>query len=179
MNIQVVDSDDTIVWNACKKGKFTVKSVYDALTVSHTGTYYKRIWKGKIPEKIKIFLWLLANDTVLTRENLKKRNWQGDPSCVFCDSLKTTSHLSFQCPVAKVIWIIVAKCFGAPNIPTNLEQCWLWCEKWFPYGKKFHHLGVAAICWAQWKCRNKVVFENKVVKSPLEIICHTCAFMVY
>jgi hypothetical protein len=55
MNIQVVDSDDTIVWNACKKGKFTVKSVYDALTVSHTGTYYKRIWKGKIPEKIKIF----------------------------------------------------------------------------------------------------------------------------
>jgi hypothetical protein len=77
-----------------------------------------------------------------------------------------------------VIWIIVAKCFGASNIPTYLEQCWLWCEKWFPYGKKFHPLRVAAICWALWKCRNKVVFENKVVKSPLEIICHACVFMV-
>jgi len=85
----------------------------------------------------------------------------------------------FQCPVAKIIWVVVAKCFGAPNVPTNLEQCWLWCEKWFPFGKKFHPWGVATVCWALWKCRNKVVFEKKVVKNPLEIICHACALMIY
>ena len=61
----------------------------------------------------------------------------------------------------------------------NLEQCWLWCEKWFPFGKKFHPWGVAAICWAIWKCRNKVAFEGKALKNPLEIICHACALMIY
>lgn len=45
--------------------------------------------------KIKIFLWLLANDAILTKENLRKRNWQGDPRCVFCDSIVTVFHLFF------------------------------------------------------------------------------------
>ena len=95
MNFQLIDRDDTILWVLGKKGRFTVKSVYDALTSSTTGVYHKRIWKGKIPEKIKIFLWLLANDAIFTRENLRKRKWQGDPSCVFCDSIGTVSHLFF------------------------------------------------------------------------------------
>lgn len=72
-----------------------VKFVYDALTSSSSGIYHKRIWKGKIPEKIKIFLWLLTNDVVLSRDNLRRRKWQGDPSCVFCNSVETASHLFF------------------------------------------------------------------------------------
>ena len=103
--------------------------MYDALTSSSTGSYHKRIWKGEIPEKIKIFLWLIANDAILTRDNLRKRKLQGDPRCVFCDFIETVSHLFFQCPVAKIIWVVVAKCFDASNVPINLEQCWLWCEK--------------------------------------------------
>ena len=103
----------------------------------------------------------------------------GDPNCVFCDCVETTAHLFFQCPVAKVIWSIVAKCFGATNVPSNLEQCWQWCERWFPFGKQFHPWGVAAICWAIWKSRNKACFEQKLINSPLEIICHACALMIY
>ena len=82
--------------------------------------------------------------------------------------------------MAKVIWGVVAKCFGAHNIPMNLQQCWLWCDKWLPVGKKYHLWGIAAICWAIWKCRNKAVFDKKkLIKNPLEIICHTCALMSY
>jgi hypothetical protein len=77
--------------------------------------------KGKIPAKIKNFLCLMTNEAILTKENLRKRKWQGDPSCVFCSCVETTSHLFFQCPVAKVIWSIVAKCFGATNIPKDLQ----------------------------------------------------------
>jgi len=93
MNFQLIDRDDTILWVLGKKGRFTVESVYVALTSSSAGIYHKRIWKGKIPEKIKIFLWLMANDAILTKDNLSKTNWQGDPSCVFCDSVETISHL--------------------------------------------------------------------------------------
>lgn len=30
-----------------------------------------------------------------------------------------------------------------------------------------------------WKCRNKACFDKKLIKNPLEIICHTCALMKY
>jgi hypothetical protein len=153
--------DDSVVWLLGKKGKFTVKSVYNALTSSSNGVYYKKIWRGKIPEKIKIFLWLISNGAILTRDNLVKRNRQGDPSCVFCDNEETISHLFFQCPVARAIWLVVAKCFGASNIPTNFQQCWIWCDKWLPFGEKYHPWGIAAICWAIWKCRNRAVLTKK------------------
>lgn len=121
----------------------------------------------------------MANDAVLTRENLRKRNWDGDPSCVFCDSVETIHHLFFQCPVSKIVWLIIAKCLGATNVPLNLDQCWLWCEQWFPFGEKFHSWGVGAVCWAIWKCRNKAVFDKKLIKNPMEIICYVYSLMMY
>lgn len=108
------------------------------------GANSHRIWK--IPPKINFFLWLLTNDAVLTKDNLIKRKCNGDPRCVFCDSNEDISHLFFQCPIARVIWSIVAKCFGANNIPSRLNQNWQWCEVWLPYGKKFYPWGIAAIC---------------------------------
>lgn len=32
---------------------------------------------------------------------------------------------------------------------------------------------------AIWKCRNKAVFEKKVIKNPLEIFYHIYALMMY
>jgi len=61
----------------------------------------------------------------------------------------------------------------------NLHQCWQWCERWFPFGKKYHPWGIGAICWAIWKCRNKASFDKKLIKDPLEIICYACALMKF
>jgi len=44
--------------NLGKKDFFSIKSLYNALTVNESGHYYKQVWKGKIPKKLKIFLWL-------------------------------------------------------------------------------------------------------------------------
>lgn len=150
-SFQLNPSQDKIQWCLGKGGRYTVKSMYDSLTRSEKGLYQKKIWKGKIPAKIKIFLWLVHNDAVLTKENLRKRKWQGDPRCVFCNDIESSSHLFFTCPIAKIIWSIVAICIGANDIPNNLQQSWQWCEKWLTEGKKFHAWGIAAICWAIWK----------------------------
>ena len=94
---------DSISWRGGKGGRFTTKSVYDMLTYDDQGLSYKFIWKAKIPHRIKLFLWLLENQVVLTKDNMIKRNWQGDPSCYFCPSNESINHLFFLCPVAKVI----------------------------------------------------------------------------
>jgi hypothetical protein len=120
-----------------------------------------------------------ANNAVLTKDNMVKRKWPGDPTRYFCDHNETLSHLFFQCSTAKAVWAIVAKCIGAQNVPRSFDQCWNGCDKWLPAGKQFHSVGIAAICWAIWKARNKVCFEGKPLINPVSIICHACALMNY
>jgi hypothetical protein len=44
-------------WTASKK--LLVKSVYNFLSSKDSVPPYARVWKEKIPEKIKIFMWLV------------------------------------------------------------------------------------------------------------------------
>lgn len=170
-------NQDVVSWKLENSGKFSVKSTYNALTNSDGGPTFKYIWKGKIPPKIKIFLWLVANNAILTKDNMIKRKWNGDPLCYFCQQHETVTHLLFTCPVAKIIWATIATCLGANNIPTSFAQSWKWCEQWLPNRKQFYAVGIAAICWSIWKMRNKVCFDGKKFQNPIEIICHACAFM--
>jgi hypothetical protein len=101
----------------------------------------------------------------------------GNPKCYFCHHDETVDHLFFTCSIAKVIWGVIARLLGANNIPTSLSQCWEWCELWFPEAKRFHLWGISAICWAIWKARNKACFEGKIIKNPIEIICHAGTLM--
>jgi hypothetical protein len=39
--------------------------------------------------------------------------------------------------------------------------------------------GLAAICWAIWKLRNRSCFEKKLIKSPNELISLSAFFMNY
>ena len=44
----------------------------------------KKIWKANIPLKIKIWMWLIDNDAILTKDNVIKRNWHDTISVVPC-----------------------------------------------------------------------------------------------
>jgi hypothetical protein len=58
---------------------------------------------------VHIFLWLLANSKVLTRDNLAKRRQVHDLSCQFCSETESTSHLFFECCAAKVFWQTISE----------------------------------------------------------------------
>ena len=83
--ISLSNGEDSVIWNLGKNERFTVKSVYKSLTKNDVGPYFWKIWKEKILAKIKIFLCLMANNAILTRDNLIRRKWTGGPSCLFCD----------------------------------------------------------------------------------------------
>jgi hypothetical protein len=122
-NVELSESNDIISWKLGKNCKFSVKSLYHALTSSDAGPSHKVIWKGKALPKIKIFIWLMINNVVLTKDNLIKRKWSGNPTCQFCDHDESVDHLFFTCLIAKVVWVIIAKIIGASNVPTSLAQC--------------------------------------------------------
>jgi hypothetical protein len=114
------------------------------------------IWKAKLPEKIKSFIWLVAQKVILTKDNMKRKKWKGNPGCYFCGQDENVDHLLFMCPIAKVIWGFIAICFNQSDRPNSYEQYWLWIKKALPRGENFHMLGVAAFYWAIWKGRNRV-----------------------
>jgi hypothetical protein len=77
----------------------------------------------------------------------------------------------FLCPIAKVIWGLVALCFGIETRRTNYNQFWLWNKKALPGGGQVYMLGIAAICWTLWKARNKTCFEKKQQLKALLKLC--------
>jgi hypothetical protein len=86
--------------------------MYQHLEKNLAGSHNKWIWKAKVPLKIKIFLWQLFQNAILTRDNLKKRKWGGSPLCSFCQQEETMTHLFFECSNAKVIWGNLGGIFG-------------------------------------------------------------------
>jgi hypothetical protein len=53
------------------------------------------IWQIKVPIKIKVFLWYLKKGVILTKDNLARRNWNGDRKCSFCHCPETIQHIFF------------------------------------------------------------------------------------
>jgi hypothetical protein len=151
--------------------------MYDMLTRNEGGESYSRIWKAKIPYKIKNLLWLVEKQTILTKDNMIKRKWTEEPSCYFCEADESVDHLPFQCRVARCIWGLVVLCLGSNQIPSNCNSYWEWAKIHSPGGTMEHTFGLAVICWATWKARNKACFEHKPIRHPAEIVIHACALM--
>jgi zinc-binding in reverse transcriptase len=66
--------DDTLIWRWTAHGRFTVHSLY--LWLEYEGvqnTEYNVLWSLNIPLKIKIFIWLVRRNKILTKVNLAKK----------------------------------------------------------------------------------------------------------
>jgi hypothetical protein len=71
-----------------------------------------RMWKVRIPLKIKIFMWYRYKGVVLTKYNLAKRNWNGNKQCSFCCKDESIEHIFFDCYYAKFLWGLIQITFS-------------------------------------------------------------------
>jgi hypothetical protein len=117
MSIQLNSNNDVFKWNLVESGRFLVKSMYLDMLNDNIVFLRKYIWKMKVPLKIKIFMWFVYRNEILTKDNLIKRNWQGRTTCCFCDHEETVQHLFIVCPFAKIIWTIVHMAFNITRLP--------------------------------------------------------------
>jgi hypothetical protein len=62
------DQEDRVNWCMGNKG-FTVNSLYKKNSIDQA---YRFLWKSKLPQKIKVFIWLVIRNKILTKDNLKK-----------------------------------------------------------------------------------------------------------
>uniref|UniRef100_A0A453BSX6 Reverse transcriptase zinc-binding domain-containing protein n=1 Tax=Aegilops tauschii subsp. strangulata TaxID=200361 RepID=A0A453BSX6_AEGTS len=83
--------------------------------------------KIKVPLRIKIFMWFVHKQVILTKDNLIKRRWVGSPRCCFCDHDETIQYLFLECPLAKLLWRTIHIAFNIipPVDIASLFRMWL------------------------------------------------------
>lgn len=82
--MELTDQRDTIKWSFNKNGIYTVKSYYRLLIENGVKYPHNFMWKAKMPPRVKVFMWLMLRNIILTKDNLLKRGWLRDKKCPFC-----------------------------------------------------------------------------------------------
>jgi hypothetical protein len=79
----VLNSDkDSILWSwDTKNGQVNAKQAYEVqlleMEAEETNCWYKELWNWQVPLKIKLFIFLMLEQRILTWENLVKRGFSG------------------------------------------------------------------------------------------------------
>ncbi|XP_028785542.1 uncharacterized protein LOC114741444 [Neltuma alba] len=162
------DKEDRIFWGNDSTKCYSVRSGYRLLRDCRLGEKEKiwdLVWKWKGPERIRNFLWILANNSLHTN-NLRNRRWGAVDECGVCAKSETSIHVVRDCELATRLW------FGLnnkikPGFFNSSTKEWLVenlkskevCSG-VPWAVIF---GVA--CWSLWKRRNLRVFEQRTEEA--------------
>lgn len=64
-----------------------------------------KLWRLKVPNKIKVFGWTACQNILPTRVNLARRKILEDAYCELCKiALETGIHVLWECSVAQDVW---------------------------------------------------------------------------
>ena len=95
----------------------------------------------------------------------------------FCDRDETIKHLFLDCLLAKVLWQTIHIAFNItpPNSVNTLFGTWL--NGIEPDLARHIRVGVCALMWAIWNCRNDLVFNMTTCIHFLQVIFRATALI--
>jgi hypothetical protein len=189
-----VHTEDWPAWYFDAKGLFSVKSAYkvavarrDAVTchdASTSGTAgggegdckWHKIWHLKVPNKVQMFIWRLAHNSLPVRKNVANRGIELDTKCPVCRRMdEDCGHLFFKCKFAKLCWRLMNMEF----IRIELMKCRSGVDT---IGKIWEleetiQLKVIIFLWRWWSARNKANDAGRM-KNANEIYSSVCYFLM-
>ena len=184
---EVTGARDRMSWGRSKDGVFTVKSAYAFLISNmvpqpNMEALYQRVWSVMTPERVRVFLWLVTHQVIMTNVERKRRHLSETSVCPLCKGGdETILHVLRDCPAAVGLWTRLLPpsrqqhFFQLPLLPwlfenlakreAELGNLWpttfaltaWWCWKW-RCGYVFGDEG---------KCRDRVKFLKEKAREVL------------
>ena len=143
------------------KGSYSTRSYY---TLAHAhlpnDDPCKWIWKSNCITKIKVFAWLMLNDTLNPRGMLLRRHWRYEedynlyPMCV-TQLHEDRDHLFFKCTFSNRVWNYLQIKWYAGLSP---RERILAAKRSFQHPFFFEVVYLAA--WSIWTTRNDKIFRQ-------------------
>jgi zinc-binding in reverse transcriptase len=92
-------NENSVVWVWISTGIYTIRSLYNFLFWASLFNCLSLFGLLRFLFKHKLFLWIIFNNKILTRDNLCKKGWIRDSSCVFYMGQEMMDHLFFHYPI--------------------------------------------------------------------------------
>lgn len=156
---------DLLYWCSGNKGKFSIKSALNIIRrdeLEPSDGCWELIWKLRVQQRIRVFIWLAMHDRLMTNSNRHKRNLTDIPRCSLCeDADETVMHVLRDCKAAKEVWRQVGGPAHSPSFRTgNLRQ---WLTRNIKFKQEMTSLRklnwpifFAIVIWWLWRWRNCV-----------------------
>ncbi|KAF4375115.1 hypothetical protein F8388_017261 [Cannabis sativa] len=162
--------EDKLIWKDATSGEFSTRVAYKSIIKGRRAekdTIWGNIWKLKISERMKLFLWKLGRDILPFGERLQ-RIFGNEVMCAICDEQEdSVVHLFCHCPLAKSLWL--ASPWGVRSEELNFYSS-LQFLKWLfeptplmQHGnfevEEFRKFGIS-LCYILWSVRNQAFHEH-------------------
>ncbi|CAL1377475.1 unnamed protein product [Linum trigynum] len=167
-----------VVWGPNPDSSFSVSSLYRCLAerslqgVSNFPA--DAIWKGVVPPKVCIFLWLVFHRRILTLDNLKRRGWQLANRCELCGcEEETIDHMFTGCAFVAEVWgrLLSVASSGDVRRGDIVETIRIWpTAQPSNMAGWFHYCILHDVAWNVWKERNRRVFRQERLQSK-DVAC--------
>jgi hypothetical protein len=90
-------------------------------------TSWKKLWKAKVPSKLRIFAWRLARSTLLTGEVRARRHMATTASCPICGiAVDNWRHSLLDCNMARSVWSLKDEDDILPLFADEIDNPKLW-----------------------------------------------------
>src|ERR1044072_8595275 len=172
----VLDSNgggDKWIWSSSNTGKYTVKDAYSwSMAPSQQGNIDEQwnwVWKTKIPEKLKMFMWLILHKALQVNAHRYHCKMAPSPNCTRCSGeIEDVLHCLRVCPHARELWSRLGA-LSWRNFNNMEVKQWLKSQATGSNALKF----ISGIWW-NWKWRNNAIFEDSVwsIDQVWRQMCH-------
>lgn len=123
-----------------------------------------KVWKMKVPPRMKVFAWLVFYNKILTRDNLAKRGWQLASICFLCrDACENIKHMFSECTLTLEVYDKVSLHFKFPQRDWRRTLQEMQAQNWIVRkggGSKMEDIIIITmfICWRE-RCR--IIFKEE------------------
>ncbi|CAL4911193.1 unnamed protein product [Urochloa decumbens] len=166
--IQLSQQPDNITWRFSPDGEYTAQSAYKVQFIgSIREPRWKKIWKVKVEQKCRFFIWLLLQLRLPTADRILRRGGQANPVCQLCHTTpESTLHMMDQCSYSTAVWQKMAQWTQFQLPQGNSMTMRAWWNRLVRAGAQPNAQHLQVIIYTAWnlcKERCRRVFQNKAM----------------